>query len=31
MQLDLAGVESGIYLVTLTAGETTSTMRVTKK
>ena len=31
LQLDLAGVESGIYLVTLTAGETTSTLRVTKK
>ena len=31
MQLDLGGVESGIYLVTLTAGDTISTMRVTKK
>ena len=31
LQLDLAGVESGIYLVTLTAGNTTSTTRVTKK
>ena len=31
LQLDLAGVQSGIYLVTLTAGDTTSTLRVTKK
>ena len=31
MQLDLGGVQSGIYLVTLTAGDTISTMRVTKK
>lgn len=31
LQLDLAGVESGVYLVTLTAGDTTSTMRVSKK
>ena len=31
MQLDLGGVQSGIYLVTLTAGDTTTTLRVTKK
>ena len=31
LPLDLGGLESGIYLVTLTAGETISTMRVTKK
>ncbi len=31
VQLDLAGVDSGIYLVTLTAGDTATTLRVTKK
>ena len=31
VQLDLNGVQSGIYLVTLTAGNTVSTLRVTKK
>lgn len=31
VQLDLNGVQSGIYLVTLTAGDTVSTLRVTKK
>ena len=31
MPLDLTGLESGIYLVTLTAGDTISTLRVTKK
>ena len=31
LPLDLAGLESGIYLVTLTAGDSVSTLRVTKK
>ena len=31
MPLDLGGLQSGIYLVTLTAGDTVSTLRVTKK
>ena len=31
VQLDLNGVQSGIYLVTLTAGNAVSTLRVTKK
>ncbi len=31
MPLDLGGLQSGIYLVTLTAGDTISTLRVTKK
>ena len=31
MPLDLGSLQSGIYLVTVTAGDTVSTLRVTKK
>ena len=31
LPLDMSGLDSGIYLVTLTAGETVSTLRVTKQ